>query len=48
MDIAKGPENFLKLKAYQKDTTRDIRHAQKHIHGCILEFFQKIIQVHEL
>lgn len=48
MDIATGPENFLKLRAYQKDTARDIRHAQKHIHGCIVEFFQKIIQVHEL
>lgn len=47
MDIATGPENFLKQKAYQKDTARDIRHAQKHIHGCIVEFFQKIIQSRE-
>ena len=48
MDISTGPENFLKLKAHRKDTARDIRHAQKHIYGCIVEFFQKIIQAHEV
>lgn len=47
MDISTGHENFLKLKAHRKDSARDIRHAQKHIHSCIIEFFQKILQAHE-
>lgn len=47
MDIAKGPENILKSRAHQKDTARNIRHAQKNIHGCIVEFFQIIIQSRE-
>lgn len=47
MDPAAGPEQFLKLKAYQKDTSRDIRFAQKNTYGCISEFSQRILQARE-
>ena len=47
MDISLEPEHFLKLRAYQKDTGRDLKHIRKHTDGCILEFSQRIIQARE-